>query len=389
MKKILVLAPFNLFPPAHGGSTTVYYLIRDISKNNRVFVLLNYLHTLRGKIDLAHQNLQIQYCPESVFNRLGAKLTLLNLHYFAKAYEIAKNFDMDVIHCEILWTAFAGIFLKNKFRKPLLLVAHNVEYLKFKSMGAPKFLTFFLKKIEGIACRSADKIAVVSKIDKDHLIKLYNIQDDRIEIISHNPDLNVFKYNEQGAEAIKRKYAIDGRSVILTFVGNLEYAPNKNAVMYISERIYPTIVKKYPYAKFIIIGQKYENVLKYKKENMIFTGYLDTSDLIAHLSASDIVLVPIDSGSGIRRKILDAAACSRAIVSTAKGAEGLSFINNKEILITSDIDSEFVKMVMKLIEDENLRQTIGENSRRKIEEKYSWEKEVDKFEKIYEEVCGV
>ena len=177
----------------------------------------------------------------------------------------------------------------------------------------------------------------------------------------------------------------------MTFVGKLDYLPNIKAVEYIAKEIYPVVIKKEQNLKFLIIGQNYEHLMYYANQNFIFTGFVDSRanislNLSDYLSASDIVLVPLDSGSGTRLKILEAAACSRPVVSTRIVAEGEDFAENKEILITDKVDSEFTASVIKLIENKELRCKIGENARKKSMKKYIWKKEIDKFEEIYEEL---
>ncbi len=105
-----------------------------------------------------------------------------------------------------------------------------------------------------------------------------------------------------------------------------------------------------------------------------------------YLSASDIVLIPLDAGSGTRLKILEAAACSRPIVSTAIGAEGLEFTDGEEILLSEDVDDEFVQLVLRLMRDRGWRQSLGERARQKVLARYSWEREVAKFERVYQEL---
>ena len=117
---------------------------------------------------------------------------------------------------------------------------------------------------------------------------------------------------------------------------------------------------------------------------MILPGFVNR--LPDYLSAADIVIIPLDSGSGTRLKILEAASCSRPIVSTKKGVEGLNFLNNKEIVVTEGINEEFIESIIKLIEDEGLRRRMGNNARKKVESRYSWKEEIKKFEKIYEEL---
>jgi len=278
---------------------------------------------------------------------------------------------------------FSGILLKNKFNKPLVFVDHNVEYLKFKEVGKLVY-SFLLQAIEKYCCEEADKIVVSSEIDRSHIAELYNIPEEKIRVIHNCTDPEVFKYNEEGRDSIRKKYGIGSETIVITFFGKLDYIPNVKAVRYIANIIYPIITEKYPKSRFLIMGDNYEPLLKYKRKNMIFTGYVN--DLSDYLSASDIVIVPLDSGSGTRLKVLEAASCSRPIVSTEKGVEGQDFLNHKEIIVTEKVDLNFNEGILKLIEDEQLRKKLGKNARKKIETKYNWEKEIIKFEKIYEEL---
>jgi glycosyltransferase involved in cell wall biosynthesis len=177
----------------------------------------------------------------------------------------------------------------------------------------------------------------------------------------------------------------------LTFVGKLDTIPNTAAVRYIAEEIYPAVLAEYPQTVFLIIGQNYDHLLPYKKERMIFTGFVSSREdvspnLADYLSASDVVIVPLDSGSGTRVKILEAAACSRAIVSTEIGAEGLDFVEGREILLSERVDEEFIGLVLGLLKDKPRRQELGRRAREKVLSHYSWEREVAKFERIYQEM---
>ena len=391
MKKILMLVPCDIFPPVHGSSTAVYYTIRHALKDNLFDVLLSHLYSEGGEIDIIHPNVNIRYCQKTMFDRLGYKSLFFNPHYYKEAYRMIKKSDIDIIQCELLWTALAGIRLKKKVNKPLILVEENVEYLKFERFGKPRYFTYTLKKIEKKCCELADKVVAVSDIDKKYIEELFCIPEDKIQVIHHCVDPDTFKYSEEGRNVVRNRYNINNESIVLTFVGKLDYIPNTRAVKYIAEKIYPAINQIYKNTKFMIIGQNYEHLLSYKKENMIFTGFVTSRqdafpNLSDHLSASDIAIVPLDSGSGTRLKILEAAACSRPIISTEIGAEGLNFIDNVEIIMSEDVDEKFVASIIRLIEDKELSRKIGENAREKIEKEYNWEKEVKKFEKIYNEI---
>ncbi|MDI6793509.1 MAG: glycosyltransferase family 4 protein [bacterium] len=387
MRKILLLAPFDIFPPAHGGSAVVHNYAKYSSRQNKLRLIITHLHSQGGDVDIKNGNIEISYCPPSFFDRLRVFSVLFNPFYLWTAYRAMREFKADLIQCEILWPAIAGIFLKAGFKRPLVLVEHNVEYLKFKDMGGliHFFLGRIIKIVEYLACLKADRIIVLSQVDKDLLCQMYHLPEDKLKVISPCVDPDDIKCREGAAEKVREKYGLAAHTPLLVFMGNLKYGPNIEGVKYIADIIYPRVLKKYPEARFIIMGQGDDRLREYQRPGLIFTGYLERSDLLAHLAASDIVLVPITTGSGVRIKIFEAAACGKPIVSTQKGAEGLSFIHGEEIYISQGVDSDFIQGIFDLIENDGLRKTMGRKARIRTESDYSWARKMQEFEEVYEE----
>jgi glycosyltransferase involved in cell wall biosynthesis len=96
--------------------------------------------------------------------------------------------------------------------------------------------------------------------------------------------------------------------------------------------------------------------------------------------------VPLDSGSGTRLKILEAASNARAVVSTQIGAEGQDFLQGEEILLTDAVDQAFVDATLALLADAGLRERLGHAARAKVLAKYSWQAQVHKMQRVYEEL---
>lgn len=391
MRTILMLVPCDVFPPVDGNSMNIYHTIKYLSPRNRLHVLLSHVFSEGGEIDIFHPNLDISYCPPTWFDRFKYKSFLFNPYYYKAAYELMNRTKADVIQCQVLYTALLGYLLKRRFKKPLVLVQENVEYLKYKRFQSATPLTYLLRRLEEFGCRIADKIVAVSEVDKQFMQEIYRLPEAKIEVIHHCADPEVFNYSEKGRHTVRRLYDLSSQELVLSFVGKLDTIPNTAAVRYIAEEIYPAVLAEYPQTVFLIIGQNYDHLLPYKKERMIFTGFVSSREdvspnLADYLSASDVVIVPLDSGSGTRVKILEAAACSRAIVSTEIGAEGLDFVAGREILLSETVDEEFIGLVLGLLKDEPRRQELGRRAREKVLSHYSWEREVAKFERIYQEM---
>ncbi|MFH1413986.1 MAG: glycosyltransferase family 4 protein [Candidatus Omnitrophota bacterium] len=383
MRKILLLVPFDIFPPFHGSGRLVYDLLKCISSDNRIHLLLTRIHSQNTNGSPAQEGISVEYCPRSILDRLKMPSLLFNPLYFKAAERMMRDSHCDLIQCETIYSVFAGILMKMKFKKPLVFYNHNCEYSKFRDMGRKWYITLPLKQIERFACRLADRVVTLSEVDKRQHVELLGIPEEKIEVIPPCQDLNKFKFTPEGRSAFRERYGVQDKEIILSFMGTFETVPNIEAVRKISEVIYPAIIKDYPDTKFLIVGRNAQYVLKYKKEKMIFTGYLHGQPYLDAISASDIILVPLDLGSGIRVKILESAACSRPIVTTAKGVEGLDFVDQKEMMITPGVDDLFIKHIRNLIGNSALRDSLGRKAREKMENQYSSQKLSERFEKLY------
>jgi glycosyltransferase involved in cell wall biosynthesis len=391
VRKILVLSPSDIFPPVDGNSENIYHIVKYLAPQHFLGVLLSRVFSQGGPVDISHPHLTVRYCPASVFDRLQYKSFLVNPHYYRAADTLMRDVSADIIQCQVLFTILAGYFLKKRYRKPLVLVQENAEYVKQVKFEAPWYATYVLKLLEGLACRVSDRIVAVSEVDKQHMVDLYDVPQDKIHVISHCADHEVFKYDGDGAAIVRKARGIGPDDVVMTYVGKMDAPHNTVATQYIAERIYPVVTAHYPHSWFMIVGQNYEHLLEYERERLFFTGFISSRkdvspNLTDYLSASDIIIVPMDRGSGTRLKILEAAACSRPIVSTEIGAEGLEFVHGEEILLTKEADEQFIELLLGLIKDEAWRQRLGTQARKKVVARYSWEREVARFEEVYEKL---
>ncbi len=391
MRKILVLSPSDIFPPVDGNSENTYHIVKYLAPRSILGVLLSRVFSQGGPVDISHPNLTIRYCPSSVFDRYQYKSFLFNPYYFRAANDLMRAMDADVIQCQVLFTFLVGWFLKWRYGKPLVLVQENAEYVKQVKFEAPRYVTRILKWLEGLACRVADRIVAVSEVDKQHMVDLYGVPEERIHVINHCADDELFKYDKDGRVRAREALGIGPDDLVLTYVGKMDAPHNTKATQYIAERIYPVVTERYPNAWFMIVGQNYEHLLEYRRDRLFFTGFVSSRkdewpNLPAYLSATDIVIVPMDRGSGTRLKILEAAACARPIVSTDIGAEGLEFADGEEILLTREVDDTFIQFVLDLMGDESLREKLGRRARERLLARYSWEREVSRFEEVYREL---
>ena len=80
-------------------------------------------------------------------------------------------------------------------------------------------------------------------------------------------------------------------------------------------------------------------------------------------------------------------SCGLPLVSTALGAEGIQGKDGEHFLI-ADKPEDFAGKVCQVLTDKNLYQKLSANSRKLMEDLYSWQKGVEKLENILEKLTA-
>jgi glycosyltransferase involved in cell wall biosynthesis len=157
----------------------------------------------------------------------------------------------------------------------------------------------------------------------------------------------------------------------IIFSGNLEYAPNIQAVRFFHREVWPALQSRWPGLKWKILSKNPGAVLDLpaRDPQIEITGFVP--DAVAIIAQSQVAVVPLFAGSGTRIKILEAWAAGTAVVSTRLGAEGLEYRDREHLILADDADS-FTASVSELLALPVNRERIGAAGRRLYEERYTW-----------------
>lgn len=119
-----------------------------------------------------------------------------------------------------------------------------------------------------------------------------------------------------------------------------------------------------------------------------FTGGISHDQVPSYLNSFDVyvALSRLDSESfGVA--ILEASACNiPVIVSDVSGFKEVVENNVTGLIVPRDDVTAAAQAILKLVKDEKLRKTLGENGRIHVEDKYEWEYCVDLMERVYRKV---
>jgi len=158
----------------------------------------------------------------------------------------------------------------------------------------------------------------------------------------------------------------------IAFSGNLEYDPNRDAVLHFHRRIWPALKERWPGLVWRLIGKNPAAVSHLVKSDPRIEVTGPPADPVKALASAQAVIAPLRIGSGTRVKILEAWAAARPIVSTSVGAEGLPARDGVNILL-ADQPAAFAQAVSGLLESEELRLRIGRAGRESYEREFTWE----------------
>lgn len=165
----------------------------------------------------------------------------------------------------------------------------------------------------------------------------------------------------------------------IVFSGNLEYYPNRTAVRFFHNEIWPLLAAKWPGLRWKLVGKNPDAVraLVAADPRVVLTGPLD--DAITSIAAARVAVVPLLSGSGTRVKILEAWAAGVPVVSTSVGAEGLDAREGEDLLL-ADSPAEFAACVDRILSSTELRGRLAVAGRHRYEQSYTWEAAWEKLD---------
>ena len=172
------------------------------------------------------------------------------------------------------------------------------------------------------------------------------------------------------------------------FVGHLGYEPNRDAILYFSREILPSLRRGTTRAfRVLIVGRAPDETILALAEQPDIEVVAGPDSVEPFYAAADVAIVPIRAGGGTRIKILEAMSYGVAVVSTSVGMEGLDAEPGKNVLVGDDAE-RFADCCRQLMVDDEQRKHIADAGRALFQERYSAEALDDVFSRIYSSVVG-
>lgn len=361
--KIVVAAPFPIYPPIGGGKLRVFHLYRYLS---RFFDIHIVSLTTSGKpvyCEEVHPWLwetkvnktKEHFEKEADLNkRMGCSSSLVclpELYKLTPAYvEELRNICQDAVAI-IACHPFLYPAIREATNKPIWYEAQDMEYdLHYKMIPQGENREIILegiKQIEELCIKDSELIVVCNDQDKSRFIEMYDAPAHLIIEVPNGADL-------EGIEYIFPSDKPKG-NIKAVFVGS-GHPPNLIAAQEIIK-----FAIEMPEVQFIVIGSCGSGIKSYPP-NVKLTQMIDDDEKNSILSTADIALNPIPYGTGTNLKMFEYFAFGIPVISTRIGVRGMNIVNNEHALIV-DIN-EFPKAIKKMHDSIQLRTRISMEARR-------------------------
>lgn len=331
MKRVLAIAPYAYLPYFSGGQKFIAQFLETLGRETMLTVVSvpgNDFSLAKGYRALPLlKNGFSRYYDRSLVRKLSA---------------LVQKEQMDSIIIEHPYFAWLGFAVRKRTGVRVYIHTHNIEYQRFRSMG--KIWWPVLKWYEKRSFKKADGIFFITPEDRAFAEQEWKIsRSDCYDL----PFGTTLKENPADRAACRRvlaeKHGITDEKILL-FNGLLNYKPNLDALRVICEKINPILLRQSSFRyKILICGKglppEWKELEDYRERHILYAGFVE--DIETYFKGADLFLNPVQSGGGIKTKMVEAIAFGCTVVSTATGATGIDReVCGEKLQVVEDDDWE-------------------------------------------------
>jgi glycosyltransferase involved in cell wall biosynthesis len=352
------------------GSTTH---IREVLENFQK--LGNELLLFAPKIGKLESDVEFRriYIPTTNVRLLNECLYYFLLFFYLITYQIRLR--ADIFYMREMRLSLPVALVSKLFNIPHIIEVNGalVEERKFIDTSRIKISLFkFFQRMNFLLC---NRIIVVPE-HRDYLKQYYDkITHYKTVTIPNGVNSDLFRPSEK--ESARKDLGFSNDHYYITYVGS--FYPH-HALDYLV-RLVPLLLGRLDNLRVVFVGEGYikdeiENLAMEfgLKHHVQFVGEVNYQIVPKFINASDLCVYFNSRPVIYSIKLMEYLACGRPAIVNWE-VFGDKFSNNKtQIGIQIDLNNleEAADSIIKLLENEDLRISMGKRARRFIEENYSW-----------------
>ncbi len=388
--RVLLVSPYPICPPVHGGGVFMYGTVRELAKLAEVHVV--------ALLELPEQreaNAALRDFCASV------ELPLRAPGSPGPSVSIAPHAVREFADSDLEWLIHRQIYLRSidvlqLEYTPLVQYAGRFERLAsvvfehdiyFQSIarglrhanGAPRSKAVFeyLRALhyELAHLSDCDRVQVCTRENREFLASYLPRLTARIqEGLRAGIDFERFTFQTEGREP-----------GTMLFIGSFRHGPNIAAIEWFLGHVLPRILERRADARLVVAGSDPPPRHLFEKAGRAVELLGFVEDIRTELERRAVFVCPILSGSGVRVKLLEAFASGIPAVSTRIGAEGLAR-EDGGFCALADSPEQFAGKVVEILNCPERARAMTERARAEVEANWDMAVLTRRLERSYREV---
>jgi len=293
----------------------------------------------------------------------------------------------DLVHIHEIWhhPHFAAYRAARKAKKPFIITVHGALEpwcLNYKALKKRIYAVLIQRRI----LNRAAAIHAITQEEVEH-IRAFGV-DSPIFTIPNGIDSEEFSELPPREELEKHYPELQGKKVVL-FLGRIH--PKKG--LDLLARAFGQVARERKDVHLLIVGPdeggyrgevERSLVSEGVVEKATFTGMLTGKEKLAALSRADIFVLPSYS-EGFSMAILEALACGLPVIITRQCHFPEVAEARAGIVIDPD-SAQLAEAMIELLDNPKLREEMGNNGKRLVMERFTWDKIANQMIELYQRV---
>jgi len=234
-----------------------------------------------------------------------------------------------------------------------------------------------LYRLWSIALAKYDAVVIFSREQRE-ILGRYGVPIQHMHVIPNGVDTETFR-----PAPSTYKGEVDAE-LLVVYCGRLD--PEKNVGILVQTFLDLDLP---PSHKVVIVGNgiEYQRLRnRYSSQTVIFTGLLEDKDeLVRILQAGDIFVLP-SNVEGLSIAMLEGMASGMATIATDVGSDGEALGDAGIVIDPHNLESQLGLALKILVENPDLRRSLGERARRRVEDRYSLQRNIDQVTALYKQL---
>lgn len=314
------------------------------------------------------------------------EIPTLDIRYIRAIFYYLVSFIVSFIFCckkkpDIIYMRMMNsplnLVLARLKRIPVIVEINDDPFINYNSIKELPLKLKISAIFNGINFRGCNKIHVITDGLRDKVLRFYKIPIEKIEVIPSGANISLFRpmLQRQCQECLNlqtdKKY--------IGFVGTLIKRQGVDTLI----KSAPEILSKNNKVRFLIIGEGAMKNAWIKKvqqigcsEYFIFTGQVPYTEAPKYINAMDICVAPFiaERGETSPAKIFDYLSCGRPVIASDIPSVRKFFEESGGVLFTPPDDpGSLAYDIIRLIDNESLRRSMGELGRNFVTKNYDRE----------------